>query len=209
MKLIGITGGIGMGKSTCLDILHRWGVPVIDTDVVARDLVQPGTPALAEIRAAFGDQVMGPGQNLRREALAEIVFQNPERRSLLESILHPRIRAAWREQAAAWAAERQTAGAVAIPLLFETGAGGEFAVTLCVACTAATQLERLAPRGWPDGEVVRRAAAQWSVERKMAAASHVIWTEGGRDNTGAQLCRVLSHHGVLRAAGASGPSDGA
>lgn len=196
MKLLGLTGGVGMGKSTAAALLRARGLPVVDTDELARELVEPGQPALAEIRAAFGSEVFDSLGRLRREPLARIVFADETRRRELEGILHPRIRTAWRAQVDVWCAAGRPGAVVVIPLLFETGAVGEFDATVCVACTAASQRERLLARGWSEEEIGRRLAAQWPIERKLAAADFVVWAEGGLDLTTAQLDRILRRLGL-------------
>jgi dephospho-CoA kinase len=196
MKLLGLTGGVGMGKSTAAALLRARGLSVVDTDELARELVEPGQPALAEIRAAFGPEVFDSRGALRRDALARIVFADETRRRELERILHPRIREVWRAQVAAWRAAGRPGAVVVIPLLFETGAAGEFDATVCVACTAASQRERLLARGWSEEEIARRLAAQWPIERKLAAADFVVWAEGGVDLTAAQLDRILRQLGL-------------
>src|SRR5687768_11803944 len=111
-----------MGKSTAASILARRGLPVLDTDDLARELVEPGHPALDGARAAFGTAVIDAAGRLSRRELARIVFAGPEKRARLEAILHPRIRQRWLDHVAKWRAERQPAGVVVIPLLFETNA---------------------------------------------------------------------------------------
>jgi dephospho-CoA kinase len=192
MKVLGLTGGIGMGKSTVVQLLRQRGVPVVDTDELAHELVRPGQPALAEIVAAFGRNIAGEDGQLRREALADIVFADPEARVRLESILHPRIREHWLTQAEKWRQQDRALGVVVVPLLFETQAEMEFDEVVCVACTAATQQQRLRARGWTEAQIRQRVAAQWSSERKMTAADCVVWTEGGMDVLSAQLDRILS-----------------
>ncbi len=189
MKLIGLTGGIGMGKSTADQILRQNGLAIIDTDLLARQLVEPGQPALAEIRAAFGDSVFHSDGRLSRSALGRVVFADPEKRQQLEAVLHPRIRLAWRAQAADL--RRQTAVVVVIPLLFETRAEVEFDATVCIACSAATQRQRLLARGWSDDEIERRLLAQWPTEKKMAASTYVVWTEGSMEVHAAQWERLM------------------
>lgn len=197
MKLLGLTGGIGMGKSAAADCLQRLGLPVVDTDALARDLVAPGQPALAEIQCAFGDGVLDGAGDLRRAELARIVFADEPRRRALEAILHPRIRAAWMAEAARWRERGCPAGVVVIPLLFETDAAAQFSATICVACTAASQRERLRARSWSDEQIAQRLRAQWPVERKIAAADYVVWAEGGLANTAAQLACLLRGLGVM------------
>ena len=180
-----------MGKSTAGTLLRASGVEVVDTDVLARELVAPGQPALEAIRQTFGPTVIDPGGGLARGALAAIVFADVQARRRLEAILHPRIRAAWMAVTEQWRATGRTVGVVVIPLLFETNAASHFDATLCVACTAATQYQRLAERGWTAAQTAQRVQAQWPVEKKMALADYGIWTEGVLEVTRAQLERVV------------------
>jgi dephospho-CoA kinase len=191
MKLLGLTGGVGMGKSACAELLRHRHIPVIDTDKLARDIVEPGQPALAEIEAAFGCDLVGSDGRLRRDLLAREVFGDPNARRKLEGILHPRIRQLWQQQVKTWRASPLPLGVVAIPLLFETGAEAECEAVLCVACSAGTQLGRLRTRGWSEEQSRQRIAAQWPIEQKMAKATHIIWTEGSLDIHAAQLDKIL------------------
>jgi dephospho-CoA kinase len=134
MKVFGLTGGIGMGKSTAERLLLKLGVPVIDTDLLARQIVEPGQPALREIQSAFGNEIVSSDGQLRREELARIVFSDANSRQKLEAILHPRIRKLWQVQIETWRKEDRPLAVVVIPLLFETGAESEFSATLCLAC---------------------------------------------------------------------------
>jgi len=178
MKTFGLTGGVGMGKSTAAEILRARAVPVVDTDELARQFVQPGEPALAEIQAVFGKQIIAPDGRLRRDELARIVFADPPAREKLEAILHPRIRSAWVAQVETWRGENHPLAVVVIPLLFETKAETFFDKIICVACSAASQHQRLRARGWNDDQIRQRLAAQWPVETKIARADFVVWTEG-------------------------------
>src|SRR5437870_9113416 len=94
-----------MGKSTAAELLRQRGVSVVDTDLLARQVVEPGQPALAEVQQIFGPDIVAPDGRLRRDELARIVFADPVVRQKLEAILHPRIRALWRDQVASWGAE--------------------------------------------------------------------------------------------------------
>jgi dephospho-CoA kinase len=192
MKLFGLTGGVGMGKSAAAQLLRGRGVPVVDTDDLARQVVEPGEPGLAEVQAAFGPEVIAPDGQLRRDEMARRVFADPTARKRLEDILHPRIRALWRAQAQSWRAAGQIQAVVVIPLLFETTAEAELDATICVACTAATQQQRLLARGWPVQEIEQRVRAQWPVEMKMARADFLVWTEAGLEVHAAQLERILN-----------------
>jgi dephospho-CoA kinase len=200
MKTIGLTGGIGMGKSAATEILRSRGVPVVDTDLLARELTQPGQAALEEIQRLFGPAVLDSQGRLRRDELARRVFSKPNERGKLERVLHPRIRAAWQSQLANWRAGSRPLAVVAIPLLFETGAQAEFDATLCVACSAATQLSRLAARGWSPEHIQQRIRAQWPIDRKMAASDYLVWTDGPLAVHAAQLDRVLASVAITPAA---------
>src|SRR3954463_5730608 len=125
MKSFGLTGGIGMGKSTAAALLRKRGIAGIDTDALAREIVEPGQPAWLEIQEAFGKEIVGPDRRLRRDELARIVFSDPAARQKVESLMHPRIRELWRRQLEAWRAGHRELGVVVIPLLFETGAEKE------------------------------------------------------------------------------------
>lgn len=191
-KVFGLTGGIGMGKSTVSQLLERRGIPVVDTDVLARKVVEPGQPALAAIQEMFGAAVLGPDGALRRDELARRVFASDMSRKQLEAILHPRIRALWQEQVDQWRKNGVRLGVVVIPLLFETNAAKHFDKVICVACSAPSQQQRLAARGWTPEQIQQRIGAQWPSEKKMTQADYVIWTEGSPEVTMTQVDRILS-----------------
>lgn len=192
MKLCGLTGGIGMGKSTAAGFFSRLGVRVVDTDEIARQLVQPGQPALSEIRDRFGPEVLAPDGRLRRNVLAQIVFASATARQRLEAILHPRIRAVWLAQIEFWRKEKCPLALVVIPLLFETQAENQFDKIICVASTPVAQRERLCQRGWSPTQIHQRIAAQLPVERKIARSHYVIWTEGSLAVHALQVERMLA-----------------
>ena len=192
MKVLGLTGGIGMGKSACANLLQERGIPVIDTDVLARQVVEPGQPALAEIRQLFGPEVLAGDGTLRRDELAHRVFVDAIARQQLEAILHPRIQSLWQSQVARYGAESRPLAAVAIPLLFETNAQDRFDSVLCIACSATTQKQRLLARGWSEAEIQQRIAAQLPIEKKIVASDYVIWSEGSIEVHAAQLERILA-----------------
>lgn len=173
---IGLTGGIASGKSAVADLFAALGVPVIDSDVIARQVVEPGEPALEAVVDAFGPGVLAPDGRLDRPALRALVFADPDARRRLEGLLHPAIRARM-------AAEAATAGGPyqvqVIPLLVEGGRADAVDRVLVVDCPEALQLERLAAR---DGESPERArailAAQASRAVRLAAADDVILNDG-------------------------------
>ena len=176
--VIGITGGVGMGKSTAAKLLREQGVPVVDSDDLARDVVAVGEPALAEVSKIFGAEFLDAQGQLDRGKLAAHIFGNDAERKKLEAIIHPRVRECWLLQMESWRAENVPLGVVVIPLLFEVGAEGEFDSVICVACTGNTQRERLRARGWDDVQIAARIAAQMEVAEKIERADQVVWTEG-------------------------------
>jgi|YelNatPaOPRAMG01_1025707.scaffolds.fasta_scaffold21785_3 dephospho-CoA kinase len=198
MIVLGLTGGIGMGKSTVAELLAQRGWPVVDADVLARQVVEPGQPALEEIVRLFGREILDAQGRLRREEVARRVFADASLRRRLEAITHPRIRALWQQAVAQWRRQQRPGGVLVIPLLFEVGAQSEVDVVICVACTAETQRRRLLARGWSEREIAQRLAAQMPIEQKLARADYVIWTEGELDLTARQLdcilARLAAHH---------------
>jgi dephospho-CoA kinase len=189
--LIGITGGIGMGKSAVSDYLVRKGEAVVDTDIIARRLVEPRQPALTEIQSLFGAGVINPDGTLNRSALAEVIFASAEKRAALEAILHPRIRCDWKAWAEERAREGRTRAVVVIPLLFETAAEKELDLVICVASSNRTQARRLSTRGWSDQEIAARLASQLSIREKIDKAHRVIWNDSSLDVCELQVDRIL------------------
>ena len=177
MLRVGLTGGIGSGKSAVSSRLAARGAVVIDSDVLAREVVAKGTDGLAEVVAAFGDGVLTAEGELDRPALGRIVFGDEPARRTLEAIIHPRVRA----RAAEIEAE-SPAGAIVvhdIPLLVETGQADRFDVVLVVDAPVDVQLERLtSQRGMTDEEAKQRIASQASREDRLAAADLVVENSG-------------------------------
>jgi dephospho-CoA kinase len=192
MKVFGLTGGVGMGKSTAAEILRALGAQVVDTDELARQLVEPGQPALEEIRKEFGEKIISSAGGLKRGELAQIVFADSAARKKLEAILHPRIRERWLAQIETWRNENHKLVVVVIPLLFETQAESQFEKIICVACSAANQQQRLSQRGWTPEQIRQRIAAQISVEQKIARADFVVWTDGDLDSHEEQIARIIA-----------------
>ena len=191
MLLLAITGGVGMGKSSAGEHLRRAGVPVVDTDALARKESGQGSPAFQEIVGLFGLGVVGADGELNRGRLAEIVFNDAAARKQLEACLHPRIASAWRSQVDDWRRRETPVAAVSIPLLFEKGYEQDFDSVICLACSAKTQSQRLGQRGWSGEQIRARNAAQLPVSEKMNRAHRVIWTEGSMDAHLRQWDRIL------------------
>lgn len=185
---VGLTGGIASGKSTVADMFADLGVPVIDTDVIAREVVAPGQPALEEIREAFGARVIAEDGALDRPAMRALVFGDDEARLRLEAILHPRIGAATREQAADAGGAYQI---IVVPLLLESPLRAFVDRILVVDCEEKTQMARLLSRDAESESQARRIlAAQASRAERLAIADDVIANEGDLDNTREQVRRL-------------------
>ena len=190
-RVLGLTGGVGMGKSTAAGLLKKAGLPVVDSDDLAREVVQPGTEGLAEIADGFGEGFLKADGSLDRDKMASTVFQDQAARKRLETIIHPRVRAAWENRIEQWREQKRPVGVVVIPLLFELGLQDSFDVLLCVASTASTQRSRLRGRNWSDAQIAARIAAQMDIAQKMDLADHVLWNEGTPEQLGEQLKEIL------------------
>ncbi len=179
MLRIGLTGGIGSGKSTVANLFAARGVPVIDADVIARELVAPGQPALAEIIASFGTDCMDAEGQLDRARLRKRVFGDAAQRERLEAILHPRIHAAMTE----WTAAQSTAYALlVIPLLFESGQHDLVDRVLVVDVPVELQRARVAARDhWSDEQIDAVLAAQVPRDQRIDGADDVIANSGDVD----------------------------
>jgi dephospho-CoA kinase len=180
-----------MGKSTSGRLLQERGVPVVDTDMLAHQVVEPGQPALNEIKETFGQEFISAQGRLCRGELARKVFADMGALKKLEGILHPRIRELWQAQVRTWREEGRSVAAVIIPLLFETAASSHFDSVVCVACSRDSQLHRLRGRNWDAEQIENRNRSQWPVERKMEQANYVIWTEGSVETHAEQLRRII------------------
>ncbi len=196
---IGLTGGIASGKSAVASAFARLGVPVVDTDRLAREVVEPGQPALAAVVAEFGPEILGPDGRLDRRRLRALVFADAGRRRRLEAILHPAIRAA---MAAAIAALEAPYVVVAIPLLVESGQRSAFVRVLLVDCPPETQLARLIERDRETPEGARAIlAAQAGRDARLAAADDVLANTGSLADLDAAV-RSLHERYLALAAGA-------
>ena len=188
MKVIGLTGGIASGKSTASKMLRELGAPVVDADVLAREVVEPGTEGWREVIEAFGPGIVLPGGQLDRERLARLVFADEAARRRLNAIIHPRVR----ERMQASVEEARAAGEPAVvldvPLLMEGGLDAECDQVWVVYVDEETQLFRLMHRdGLPPEEARRRIAAQLPLREKAARADVVIYNTGAVEETRRQV----------------------
>ncbi len=187
MLVIGLTGGIGSGKSAASQCFERRGVPIVDADVVAREVVAPGEPALTEIARAFGDEMIQDDGALDRARLRERVFADPEARKRLEGILHPRIRERMAAHLAALPAGTPYAVLV-IPLLLETGQRDLVDRILVIEAGEPVRVARVAARDRASTDQVRRViAAQCSADERAAMADDLLLNEGSESELDANV----------------------
>ncbi|MEX2204456.1 MAG: dephospho-CoA kinase [Actinomycetota bacterium] len=187
MLLVGLTGGIGSGKSTVAHLLERRGAVVFDADALARKAVEPGTPGHDAVVERFGANVLAPGGELDREALASIVFADPAARRDLEAIVHPEVRRMFADGCEAY---RDTDRVVVFsaPLLVETGMHTAFEVLVLVSTPVETQIERLLRnRAMSEEQVRARIGAQAPLEEKAAIADVIVDNEGDLEDLEAQV----------------------
>jgi dephospho-CoA kinase len=190
MRLIGVTGGIATGKSTVDALLAARGAEVIDADELAREVVLPGEPALAEVAQRFGEDMMKPDGTLDRTRLGAVVFADPEARRDLEGITHPRITVLMQERIARALGGPAPLIAVDIPLLYENDRESLFEGVLLVYAPREVQIRRLAERNGLDAEAgAQRLAAQMPIDEKRDRATWVIDNSGGVDATAAAVDR--------------------
>jgi dephospho-CoA kinase len=178
--MVGLTGGIGSGKSAVARRLAELGALVIDADELAREVVAPGTDGLAEVVAAFGPDVLAPDATLDRAALASVVFGDDEKRRRLEAIIHPRVRERSTRMIAAAPPDAVVVNDV--PLLVESGMASHFDLVVVVLASEAVRLQRLVEqRGMTEEEARSRFAAQATDEQRRAVADVEIVNEGTLD----------------------------
>ncbi len=194
MLTVGLTGGIGSGKSAVSALLAERGATVIDADLIAREVVEPGTPGLAEIRAQFGTAVLQPDGALDREALGAVVFADPAQRARLNAIVHPLVG----EETARQLQRAEAAGAAVVvfdvPLLVENGLQDLYDVVVVVAADRQTQLSRLREhRGLSAADAQARIDAQAPLADKLAVADHVVHNDGSRAELAAQVEALWEH----------------
>jgi dephospho-CoA kinase len=196
---VGLTGGIASGKSTVSEILAELGAVIIDGDKLAREVVEPGTPGLAQVVEAFGPEILLPDGGMDRVKVGQIVFNDEAKRKVLEGIVHPLVF----ERYAALEASAPTDGVVIhdIPLLAESGRADTFDAVIVVETPAEVQIERmLRDRGWSVADAESRIAAQATPEQRRVIATYLIENTGTREELRARVEAVyaeLARHSVV------------
>jgi dephospho-CoA kinase len=202
MLLVGLTGGIGTGKSTVARMLEKRGAVVFDADVLARQAVAPGTPGFDQVVERFGPNVLAPGGGLDREALASIVFSDPAARRDLEGIVHPEVRRMFAEGCEEYR-DSDRVVVFSAPLLVETGMHTAFDLLIVVSAPVATQIERLMrDRGMAERDVQARIAVQLPLEAKAEVADILVDNEGTLEDLERRVERVWRDLDAQAGAGA-------
>ena len=192
MKLVGLTGGIASGKSTVAEILARQGAAIINADVLAREVVEPGHQAWTEIVNTFGTAVLQPDRALDRQKLRAIIFDDPDARKKLESIIHPQVRALAEQRIREHAAAGYAVIVYEVPLLFEGNLQEWLRPVILVACDVDTQRNRLQSRdNLSAAQAQKHIDAQMSLEAKRRLADYVIENNGSLEDLERQVQAVL------------------
>ena len=192
MKLVGLTGGIASGKSTVAKILQSLGAAIVNADDLAREVVEPGHEAWKEIVASFGADILQSDQTLDRQKLRTLIFNQPEARKRLESIIHPRVRALAEERIRQYAAAGYPVAIYEVPLLFEGNLQEWLRPVILVACDVETQTARLQNRDHlTAADAEKHIAAQMSLKDKRRLADYVIENNGSLEDLERQTRQIL------------------
>lgn len=194
MFIVAVTGGIATGKSTVTKVFERHGIPIIDADKIAREIVEPGQPCWQKIRSTFGDEVLLPTKELNRAVLGKIIFENKELRGKLNQITHPTI-----HRTIFWRVFKHFMSGHAyivldLPLLFETGILMDFIYKIItVSCEPEKQMERLLARNeLSEPEAINRVESQMPLETKCEKSHFVIDNNGSIEETEAAAMRIYT-----------------
>lgn len=192
MKWLGLTGGIACGKSTVSRMLMERNVPVIDADLIAKEIVLPGSPGLKSIEREFGSDIILQDGNLDRRKLGQKVFGNPDQLHKLEEITHPLIRAEVRRRRRSLEDMNEPLAIYDIPLLFETKAEDQFDGIIVISCTREQQRERLRRRNqWTEEEIEMRIASQIPIQFKEEKADFVLYNNKDEQHLLKEVQRLM------------------
>lgn len=188
MRVFGLTGGIGSGKSTVARLFREEKIPVVDADRISREITSPGKPAYIDIVGRFGEEILLPDGRIDRKRLGAIIFADPGRRADLEAITHPRIALGIREAVSALASEGHPVAIVEAALIHEKGPQGMFEAVIGVRCGRGLQVLRLMSRdGITREQALRIVSSQMDPEEKARASDYVIDNSGDLAGTRAQV----------------------
>ncbi len=193
-RCTGLTGSIASGKSTVANMFKKLGGHIIDTDLIAREVVEPGMPALIEIQEAFGSSILNGSGTLDRDALRNIIIHDSTKRKELDAIIHPRINEAVLVRLEGYREENDGMPVfVDVPLLYETGWNSFFHASILVYVSEKVQLERLMARDNLDEKTARKTmATQMSLEEKKTMAEYIIDNSGSLEETEEQAQMVFN-----------------
>lgn len=193
MKWIGLTGGIATGKSTAAKLLRDLGLPVIDADQLARDVVSPGSDGLKAVIESFGEELLNQDGGLDRKALGRIVFTSDEQLEKLESLLHPLIESKRAEEKRRLESENVEMAFYDVPLLFETDMQDEFDKIILIYADQDTQVQRMKERDQlSEAEILQRIKSQIPIEEKKKKSDFVVINSGSIADLKNQLVQVVS-----------------
>jgi dephospho-CoA kinase len=194
-SIIGVTGGIAGGKSLFVSFLAELGAETISADILARDLLNFGTATYSKVVESFGNSILMPGGEIDRSALADIIFCSPEKRQILNNIVHPQVIEQVKQYINIYRNEHAndcTCLVVEVPLLFECNMQGLFDITIVVTVEQGTQMRRLTlSRGMTDTQAKERIASQFSDSEKCRLANVVIYNDGSADELRAKACEFF------------------
>lgn len=185
---IGLTGGLGCGKSTALRLFRDAGAVTVDTDALVHELLREDHDLIESIVTAFGEEVIDAEGRVDRARLAHKVFENSEALRLLESLVHPRVRRVWMRKLG----ENHPVLIVEIPLLFENDLQENFSLTICMSSEPEVQYRRLKAKGMSDSQIQQRKRQQFSLDEKMRRADITIHNNGSLDHLKKQVNHVMS-----------------
>lgn len=196
--IIGLTGSIASGKSTVAQMLAAYQLPIVDADVIARQVVEPGTYTLQKIAEAFGSEVIAADGTMDRAKVGALIFNNEEKRTVLNGIIHPAIRAEMLRARNKYIAQGEKAVIMDIPLLFESKLQHFVEKIIVVTVSEEVQLERLMKRnGFSVEEARMRIATQIPVSEKVALADAVVFNDGTLEETAIQVQDILTKWQVI------------
>lgn len=194
MKWIGLTGGIATGKSTVSKILKAQGVPVVDADAIAREVVALGTPGLKLVESHFGKDVLHSDGSLDRRKLGQAVFGNPQKLLQLENILHPLIQAETAQQKKKYQDKGEAFAVYDVPLLFEKKLESQFDAIIVVTAKEELQKQRMKSRDQlSDDEIAKRLASQVPMDMKIKKANWVIFNEGNLQDLEKEVLNLIKN----------------
>lgn len=193
MKWIGLTGGIGCGKSTVTQKLLQRSIPVIDADQIAHQVVEKGSPGLKSIVNEFGQDLLLPDGSLNRLKLGQFIFGDSDKKDKVELILHPLIREETLKRRKVLESRNERIAVYDMPLLFETNSQQQFDKVIVVTCQVQQQLQRLRLRNplWSEEEINKRIASQIPLSIKEQAADFVVHNDGTKQHLDQEIKRLL------------------